>query len=260
MQSGSAASSSRSRRSWKPCGHVVVARVLLAAGQRRAVGRDRRGDQHAGAARHAHALREQLVRRLVARADHDLRARGDERAVRGEHQLRRVAQDPRGPERVGRGRRRAPRAPSTRPPSSRTRRPSASSSRRLTSSHRHGQHAHEDERHAAQLQHRRRPGRAGSRRAPPSRSAGSSGSPRSSPRAGAAATRVISSQPSTCEVSASVISQPALGQVGREVVDADRPARRRATTTAATSDMSNSAPAGRRRSMLPWRCTSRNAA
>ena len=31
----------------------------------------------------------------------------------------------------------------------------------------------------------------------------------------------ISSQPSTCEVSASVISQPALGQAGREVVGAE---------------------------------------
>jgi hypothetical protein len=70
---------------------------------------------------------------------------------------------------------------------------------------------------------------------------------------------VISSQPTTCEVSASVTSQPALGQVGaRSSTPIARP--NASEMTAATNDISKSAPAGRRRSIDPWRCTSRYAA
>ena len=69
-----------------------------------------------------------------------------------------------------------------------------------------------------------------------------------------------SSHPSTCEVSASVISHRVLGPARHEV--SARPSgegRRRPTRAAATHVASNSGPAGRRRSLLPWRRTSRNA-
>ena len=69
----------------------------------------------------------------------------------------------------------------------------------------------------------------------------------------------ISSQPSTCELSASRISQPADGHAGRDVVGAERE-RRDSAATAATQVASNSGPAGRRRSSLPWRSVSRKPA
>ena len=64
----------------------------------------------------------------------------------------------------------------------------------------------------------------------------------------------ISSQPSTCEVSASVSSQPWAGQVGTRSAS---PITSPATTaaTAATAVASNSGPAGRRRSAPAWRST-----
>ena len=60
---------------------------------------------------------------------------------------------------------------------------------------------------------------------------------------------VISSQPSTCEVSASRSSQACARPARHEVGLADRERRRRRATTAATAVASNSGPAGRRRSL-----------
>ena len=63
---------------------------------------------------------------------------------------------------------------------------------------------------------------------------------------------MISIQPSTCEVSASATSQPALGQVGTRS-SAPRMSARITAVIEAKTDVSNSSPAGWERSISPWR-------
>jgi hypothetical protein len=69
----------------------------------------------------------------------------------------------------------------------------------------------------------------------------------------------ISSQPSTCELSASSSSQPADGHAGT-MSSAPSASAASSDATAATHVASNSGPAGRRRSSLPCRSVSRKPA
>ena len=69
----------------------------------------------------------------------------------------------------------------------------------------------------------------------------------------------IRSQPSTCELSASRISQPADGHSGA-MSSAPIATATTSAAAAATQVASNSGPAGRRRSSLPWRSVSRKPA